>query len=218
MTMAHSPPTITVTLHWQGGSGPRSANIICEDSPPGELIPILAAGCGLPERDSQGGPMSYALRLGAAGGRPLASDRPLGTQGVCDGSHLWLGAPRSAIGAPRHCALALPEGGAMLVPPSGIVLTRSWLLRALELLHPEAHARELSLLNEGRSVYRFVSNRPHCALGPAGSGAWQAASDRDDVVSLLNGSPLLPMRPAALADGDSIQLGDGGPTLAISLL
>ncbi|MEI7772885.1 MAG: EsaB/YukD family protein [Chloroflexales bacterium] len=216
--MTQPTPTITVTLHWQGGSGPRSANIIAEDSPPGELLPILAAGCGLPERDPQGAPIRYLLRLGAGGGRPLDSSRPLGAQGVCDGSHLWLSAPRAAAGAPSYCALALPDGGALLVPPSGLVLTRGWLLRALDLLHPEAHARELRLLDAGRSAYRFVSNRPHCALAPAGPGAWQAATDREDVDTLLNGSPLSPRRPAALADGDSLRLGAGGPALSIALL
>ncbi len=216
--MAHPTPTITVTLHWQGGSGPRSANIICEDSSPGELLPILAAGCGLPAHDPQGAPIGYGLRLGAAGGRALAPGKPLGAQGVCDGSHLWLGTPRPAAGGPRHCALALPDGGAVLVPPSGLILTRSWLLRALELLQPEAHARELHLLAAGHSAYRFISNRPHCALAPAEPGVWQLATDREDVDTRLNGVILMPRRPVALANGESIQLGAGGPTLNIAIL
>ncbi|MBX0330380.1 hypothetical protein K2Z83_22220 [Oscillochloris sp. ZM17-4] len=216
--MAHTPSTITVTLHWQGSTGPRSANIICEDGAAGELTPILAAGCGLPERDPQGAAIPYALRVGAAGGRPLSPDTPLGAQGVIDGSHLWLSGPRAIAAAPRHCALSLPEGGAILVPPSGLVLTRSWMLRALGLLQPEAYARELRLIDAGRSDYRFVSKRPHCALAPAGPGAWHVVTDRDDVDTLLNGSALAPRRPARLADGDSLQIGEGGPALDIVLL
>ncbi|NNJ12399.1 hypothetical protein EKD04_018895 [Chloroflexales bacterium ZM16-3] len=216
--MAHTPSTITVTLHWQGSAGARSANIICEDGPPGELTPILAAGCGLPERDPTGAPISYALRLGAAGGRPLSPDRSLSAQGVSDGGHLWLGGPRGSPSGPRYCAISLPEGGAMLVPPSGIVLTRSWLLRALDLLQPESYARELRLLDAGRSDYRFVSKRPHCALAPSAPGVWQVITERGDVDTLLNGSPLPVGRPARLADGDALQLGDGGPSLSIAFL
>jgi hypothetical protein len=216
--MAHPHATITVTLHWQGSAGLRSANIICEDSPPGELLPILAAGCGLPERDPQGAPISYTMRLGPGGGRALSPVASLSAQGVCDGSHLWLAAPRAEGAVPRHCAISFPEGGAVIVSPSGLVLTRSWLLLALKLLHPEAHARELRLLDAGRSDYRFVSNRPHCSLRPASPGTWQAMTEREDVDTLLNGSPLAPRRPAGLANGDTLQPGEGGPTLTIALL
>lgn len=216
--MTHPPPTITVTLHWQGEAGARSATISCEDCPPRALIPILAAGCGLPERTPQGRPIAYAIRLGAAGGRLLSQERPIGAQGVCDGGHLWLGPARPDAVGPRQCALALPQGGAVLVPLSGLELTRRRLLGALALLHPEAHARELRLLDEGQSAFRYVSNRPHCAIGSAGPGAWQVSTERQDVATMLNGAPLSPGRPAALADGGSLQLGDGGPTLTIAFL
>jgi hypothetical protein len=216
--VTHQPSAITVTLHWQGDAGARSATIICEDSPPRALLPLLAAGCGLPERTPQGRPIVYAIRLGAAGGRVLSQEWPIGAQGVCDGSHLWLGPARPDATGPRHCALALPQGGAVLIPLAGLVLTRRRLLGALELLHPEAHARELRLLDEGGSAYRYVSNRPHCALSPDGPGAWHVATDREDVTTLLNGAPLSAARPSPLADGNALQLGDGGPTLTIALV
>lgn len=216
--MKHSPTSITVTLHWQGEAGPRSANIVCEDSPPAVLIPILSAGCGLPERDPLGNPAGFVLRSGAAGGRPLRPGTALSAQGVRDGGHLWLGASALAAGSAPHCALALPDGGALLVPLAGLTLTRRWLLRALELLHPESYERELRLLDAGRSDYRFVSNRPHCALAPAGAGSWQALTEREDVETLLNAAPLAPHRPARLFDGDVLQIGAGGPALTIALI
>jgi hypothetical protein len=200
--------------------GACSATMICEDSPPRKLTPILAAGCGLPEHSPQGQALAYAMRHGAAGGRLLSQDQALGAQGVCDGSHLWLAPVRPAPEAidPGHCAMALPQGGAVLVPLAGLVLTRRRLLGALALLHPEAHARELCLLDQGRSAYRYVSNRPHCAIGPAGPGVWQAATDRVDVSTTLNGVRLAAGRPAPLADGDALQLGEMGPTLTIALI
>lgn len=217
--MKSSPTSITVTLHWQGESGPCAANIICEDSPPAVLTPLLAAGCGLPACDSRGASVDYILRSGAAGGRPLRPGATLSAQGLRDGGHLWLAAPAAARQeGPHHCALALPDGGALLVPLAGLTITRRWLLKALELLHPESYARELRLLDAGRSDYRFVSNRPHCALIPAGPGAWQALTERDDVETLLNGAPLPPYRPARLADGDALQIGAGGPALSIALI
>jgi hypothetical protein len=86
------------------------------------------------------------------------------------------------------------------------------------LLNPDAHARELRLFDKGRSAYRFVSNQPHCALASGGPGVWQAATDREDVATLLNGMPLPRLHPSSLADGDSIQIGYGGPELAIAIL
>ncbi len=216
--MATSPSALTVTLHWQGDAGARSANVICEDGLPAVLIPILAAGCGLPERDPQGAPIGYTLRGGQAGGRPLSAGAPLSAQGVRDGGHLWLASPLAARATPRRCALAFPEGGAVLVAPAGLGLTRRWLLRALELLHPESYARELRLLDAGRSDYRFVSNRPHCTLASAAPGAWQITTDRDDVAVRHNGAILPAGRPAGLGDGDELQLGLGGPVLTIALL
>ncbi|NTV64340.1 MAG: hypothetical protein HGA65_12495 [Oscillochloris sp.] len=215
--MMRSPASITVTLHWQGTSGPRSANIICEDSPPGELIPILATGCGLPAQDAQGAAIVYGLRLGVIGGPILRDQTRLSAQGVADGSHLWLSPPRAAAES-RHCAIALGEGGAIVLPSAGLALTRSWLLHALALLQPEAHERELRLLAAGRSDYRYVSKQPHCMLGPAEPGGWQVLSERDDVATLLNGTALTAGQPARLADGDTLRVGEGGPTLVVALI
>jgi hypothetical protein len=216
--MAQPQAAITLTLHWQVGAGPRSATIACEDSPPRDLLPLLVAGCGLPARDERGAPIDYRLHLGAAGGRLLAPGVSLGAQGVCDGGQLWLRAARPAAGGPHRCALSLPVGGGLILPPGGLALSRGWLLGALELLSPAAHQRELALLDSRQSIYRFVSNRTHCALTPAGPGRWQALTERDDVATLLNEAPLSPRRPAPLADGDSLRLGHGGPMLTIALI
>lgn len=216
--MAPQSTTITVTLHWPGKTGTRSANIICEDSPPSDLIPILAVGCGLPDRDTQGGVIPYTLRLGMSSGAALQADIAISTQGVCDGSHLWLGPPRGSALGMRHCLLTLPDASMIVVPPAGLVLTRRWLLRAFALLHPEAYERELRLLSAGRSDYRFVSNQPHCRIMPAAANDWHVTTERDDVATLLNGVPLLPHRPTHLADGHAIQLGEGGPALAVALI
>lgn len=210
--------SMTITLHWEAGGKARAVTIVCDDSTPTELLPILAAGCRLPERDAGGEPISYALRHGGPQRPPLHPDRLMSAQGVREGSKLWLtsGVARS-VGAGR-CLLGLPDGqGELAVPPAGLTLTRAWLLRALELLAPEAYKRELELLERRQSAYRFVSNRPHCRLrgGPAG---WSVVTERDDVATLLDGARLAPSAPATLLDGAQLRLGDGGPALGVVVM
>ncbi|EFO81879.1 hypothetical protein OSCT_0276 [Oscillochloris trichoides DG-6] len=212
------PPTnITITLHWQSQHGTRAANIVCEDSPPQTLIPILRAGCGLPSADPQGATIPYLLRVGNPSGPHLQNERPLSQQGISDGSHLWIGALRASPSSPRHCGVVLGEGGALLLPPMGVALTRRWLLDALALFHPDAYAHEMRLFDAGRSDYRFVSKQPHCRISMI-AGVWQIHTERDDVATLHNNVPLIPQQPRPLSDGDTLQLGDAGPQVGVMLL
>lgn len=203
--------TITVTLHWRGVGGDQSANIVCEDSTPAALLPLLLKGCGLPVD----GARPYALRGGSPAAPPLRPDEPVGAQGLRSGDHLWLTAGGAA---PPRCVLALPDGSELLIPRAGAALTRAWLLQALALLNPQAHAQEQAHLARRASPYRYVSSRPHCTIGPAATAGLLVATDRDDVVTLLGGAPLRPGAPAQLRDGDRLTLGDGGLPLTVAIL
>jgi len=214
--MKQRTESLTVTLHWLAESGEQTSNIVCEDSPPAQLIPLLLSGCGLPLADASGRTHRYALRLGGAAGRPLRHSEPASAQGVRSGIHLWLSecGPEGA----RRCLLALPDGSELLLPRAGATLTRAWLLQALALLNPEGHARELALLERRDSRYRYVSNRPHCSARPNARGGWSVSTGRSDVATLLNGKRLLLGALEPLGDGDRLTLGDDGLELAVALL
>jgi hypothetical protein len=208
--------SLTVTLHWFAGEAEQVSTVVCEDGAPAQLIPLLLAGCGLPLADGSGRPLRYALHLGAPAGPQLRDSEPAGRQGLRSGGHLWLTAQGRARAS--RCALALPGGGEFLAPQTGLILSRGWLLQMLALLNPAAHRREVELLERRASSYRYVSSRPHCAIGPDGRGGWAVGSDRADVVTRLNDARLAPGAPATLRDGDRLTLGDEGPALRVSLL
>jgi hypothetical protein len=215
--------TLTITLHWQDKSGPREANVVCEDSPPQALLPLLVTGCGLPTRDAQGLPLHYVLRTGSPGRPPLHPARMLSAQSVRDGAQLWLMAAASLHPAPAilatRCLLMLPDAwGEVVVPPRGLALERGWLLRALELLDPAEHRRELERLERHASKLINVSERPHCLLGRTEGGAWFAGTDRHDVATLLNDAPIRPGAQYLLADGDRLRLGEAGPVVTLVMV
>lgn len=207
---------LTVTLHWLAGGAEQTTTIVCEDSPPAQLIPLLLDGCGLPARDEGGRPLSYTLRLLSPAGRPLRPAENAGGQGVRSGSHLWL--TEHSLAASRRCLLLLPDGSELVLPTRGAALARAWLLQALALLNPEAHSRELALLEQRKSIYRYVSNRIHCRIDVAEHAAWTVMTDRTDVATLVNGVRLVPGLPRTLHDGDGLTLGEGGPSLGITLI
>jgi len=207
--------TLTVTLHWFTPAGEQSANVVCEDSPPAQLIPLLLDGCGLAPF-GQGGVDRFVLRADAANGRALDESASASVQGVRNGMHLWL-IEQSADTA-RRCILLLPGGSELLLPAAGATLTRAWLLQALALLDPERHLRELGLLERRASAFRFVSNRPHCRVAPASRGGWFASTERADVSTLHNGVALAPGAATPLRDGDRLTLGDDGLGLGVVLL
>lgn len=207
--------SLTVTLHWTSASGEQATNIVCEDGAPEELIPLLLAGCGLPARDAEGRARLYGLKLGAATGPKLWPGRSMVAQGMRSGGHLWLAELNAS---PRPCLITLPDNSQLALPRRPLALTRTWLLQAMALLNPEAHQRELERLEQRLSAYRFVSKRPHCTLGPDGRAAWTVSTNRDDVITLLNGAPLGYSKPVALRNGDQLTLGDDGPTLVVTLL
>jgi hypothetical protein len=207
--------TITLTLHWLAEGRELAANVVCEDGPPAVLLPLLLRGCGLPAADVAGRARPYALRPGSPTSRPLRPDEAVGRQGVRSGAHLWL-TEGSAPGQ-RRCVLTLPDGSELLLPRAGAELTRGWLLQALALLNPEAHRQELARLERRESSFRYASSRPHCAIAPA-PGGFTLSTARADVLTLLNGATLSPHAPAALRDGDTLTLGEGGLPLGIALL
>jgi hypothetical protein len=204
--------SLTVTLHWLVEGGEQTTTVVCEDSPPARLLPLLLSGCGLELIETR----PYQLREGAPDGRPLRASVPLSIQGVRSGGHLWLS---DYVAATRlRCLVGLPSSDEMLIPPGGLTLTRGWLLQILALLNPAAHARELALLAQRRSAYAYVSKRPHCALAPPSQGGWAVTSERTDVATLLNDVRLAPDSATPLSDGDSLTLGEHGLPLRIRLI
>ncbi len=214
--MSQRRESLTVTLHWLASGREQATTVVCEDSPPEGLLPLLLAGCGLGALDGEGRARPYALRVGAAYGRPLRRDAPLSAQGVTSGSHLWV-TERGARGV-RRCLVGLPDGSEVALAPRPLALTRGWLLTVMSLLNPAAHQRELEQLERRESPYAYVSRAPHCTLAPRPQGRWAVATARSDVATLLNGARLFPESPEAIGDGDRITLGACGPTLAVSLL
>lgn len=206
----------TVTLHWLVGGAEQTTTIVCEDSPPAQLIPLLVHGCGLPAQDEQGRLIPYMLRLESPAGRPLHPAEVAGRQGVRSGSHLWL--VERDLATSQRCLLSLSDGSELALPHRGVALTRGWLLQALALLNPEAHRRELVLLEQRASRYRYVSNRPHCHIAVAADGGWAVTTERSDVATLLNGAPLVAGRPELLQDGDHLTLGEHGLCLPVILI
>lgn len=206
--------TLTVTLHWLADGREQATTVVCEDSAPAQLLPLLLAGCGLqPPGD---GASPYTLRLGAPDGRPLRQDAPVSSYGVRSGSHLWL----STAGSPprRRALIALPDGSEAALQPRRVELSRAWLLQLMGLLNPAAHLRELEQLERRESPYAYVSKGPHCLLIPGPSQRWSVSTLRADVATLLNGARLFPEAPEPLCDGDRLTLGAYGPTLTFSLL
>ncbi|HMQ30078.1 MAG TPA: hypothetical protein PKD53_05085 [Chloroflexaceae bacterium] len=214
--MSSRRESLTVTLHWLVAGREQATTVVCEDSPPDSLLPLLLAGCGLSEIDGSGRARPYTLRLGAADGRPLRRGAPVGDQGVGCGSHLWV--TERGAGGCRRCLLGLPDGSEVALGPRPLALTRGWLLGLMALLNPTAHQRELELLERRESPYAYVSKTAHCALAPGPQGTWTIATARVDVATLLNGARLFPEAPESLGDGDRLTIGAYGPTLTVSIL
>lgn len=212
--MTPSSNTLTLTLHWQADGLAHEATVACDDSPPVQLLPILARGCGLaPEA------RGYRLYGGAGRRTPLDPERPLSVQGLSSGGHLWLlaEAEQGRAGQAR-CLLTIAEGVDLAIPRAGLSLTRGLLLRALELLAPEAARRELEQLERRSSPYRFISNRAHCRVAHHERAGWALSTDRADVSTSLNGTRLRPNSPVALRHLDQLRPGDGGPVFTVLVL
>lgn len=214
--MSARQESLTVTLHWIAEGREQMTTIVCEDSPPARLLPLLLTGCGLGGPGAAAQVRPYQLREGAPEGRLLREGAPLSQQGVRSGGHLWLS--DHVVATQARCLIGLPDGSEALAPRSGVTLTRGWLLQLLALHSPTAHARELALLAQRSSAYAYVSKRPHCLLAPDPRGAWAIVSERADVATLLNDVRLAPGAAAALSDGDRLTLGDGGLGLCIGLM
>ncbi|NJN15023.1 MAG: FHA domain-containing protein [Oscillochloris sp.] len=203
--------SITVTLHWQLNGTNHQSTIVCDDSPPRTLIPILATACGLPEAQ-------YRLRAGAANRPALRKDISISAQGINDGSQLWLTDADPPQPTQLRCLIELSNHAVFFAPPAGISLTRAWLLRVLELLDPPAYRREITQLEQRNSPYRFVSNQEHCALRADQSGGWIVTSSRSDLITRLNHQPLAANRPTLLPEHAMLQLGEQGPELQLHLV
>lgn len=208
--------SLTLTLHWLADGRERTNTVVCEDSPPTQLLPLLLAGAGLSAHAAGGQVRQFGLRLGAADGRPLRAEAPVSVQGVRSGGHLWL--TDRGPSARRRCMLTLPDGSEVVLPPRGVALSRAWLLQLLALLNPEARLRELELLGRRESCFSYVSKRPHCTLAPCPGSGWSVVTARADVATLLNGARLFPEAPEPLGDGDRLTLGAYGPTLVVSIV
>lgn len=210
--MRRRQDSLTITLHWGDRGGERSANVVCEDVAPDQLLPLLLDGCGIATA-SPGG-VQHELRVSPLGRRALRPGERLSQQGVRSGAHLWLVERGVAV---RRCVVALPDGSELLIPRAGAQISRDWLLQALALLSPAAHAEELRRIERRDSPFRYVSSRTHCAIAHVGQ-LIAVSTARSDVVTRLNGASLRPGVPAPLDDGDLLALGDGGLTLSVSVL
>lgn len=202
--------TLTITLHWLADGHEQANIVVCEDSPPARLVPLLLAGCGLPVPDSS---RSYQLRLANPQGPALRHDEPVSANGVRSGSHLWL-----VVASPqehRRWLLCLPDGSEVTLPSHQLELSRGWLLALVGLLNREAHVRELERLERRESPYAYVSKGAHCLLTPEPGGRWLVSTARADVATLLNGARLFPEAAEPIGDGDRLTLGAYGPTLAL---
>lgn len=206
--------SLTITLHWFAEGQGHASTVVCEDSAPSSLIPLLLAGCGLGAADERGRARPYALRLGAADGRPLRPDTPVGRQGLRSGGHLWLTA--SGLAARRRCLLTTLDGSEAVLPPRRVEITRGWLLQLIAMQNPAAHLAELERLERRESPYAYVSRRAHCSFEPSHGAAWSVCAGRADVATLRNGARLFPEAPERLDDGDRLTLGAYGPTLVVS--
>lgn len=214
--MGERVESLTVTLHWLADGRGQASTVVCEDSAPSRLIPLLLAGCGLRADDERGRARPFTLRLGAADGRPLRPETPVGRQGVHNGSHLWL--TDGAQAARRRCLLTLPDGSEAVLPPRRVELSRGWLLQLTALQNPTAHLAELERLERRESPFAYVSKRAHCALEPGPGATWSVATARVDVATLRNGARLFPEAPEPLGDGDRLTIGAYGPTLVVAYI
>ena len=104
--MAERVESLTVTLHWLADGRGQASTVVCEDSAPSRLIPLLLAGCGLRADDERGRARPFTLRIGAADGRPMRPETPVGRQGVHNVSHLLRTDGGQA--ARRRCLPPLP--------------------------------------------------------------------------------------------------------------
>jgi hypothetical protein len=210
--------TLTITLHWWATGQVQTATIASEDCTPQELIPLLVQGCALPGSDRHTATLDYELRPHSLSCAPLDPNRHLSSQGLRSGAQLWLVSGNEPDGLQAmRCLLGLPGGHALSVPPAGLLLTRAWLLQAIGLFDPELLRSIERDLRAGRSSYRCVSKRPHCRIGLHGGGHWSVATDRSDVLTLLNGQALAAGRPALLQTADRVQIGVGGPEVGVEL-
>lgn len=215
-----APSQLTITLHWQSATGAQQANVVCEDRPPQELLPLLVQGCQLPSHDPAGAPIPYGLRHGQTGQRMLHPQRPLSTQRISDGAHLWLFThdprAREQMALPTvRCLLIWPAiDGELLVPSRGLELDRAWFLRTLELLNPQLFAQEAARLLQRQSALGYVSGRSHCRIEPTAAG-WSISTTRTDVLTLVNGVAVPSALPLPLTDGDTLRIGSGGPLLTV---
>lgn len=175
---------LTVTLCWRADAERETTQMSCSDQSPQELIPKLVKKIGLPTVDQAGDPIVYKLRLDDEQGPVLKSRDLLSQQSVSDGSRLWL-APQLSQDIPaERCILQLPDGSEIVVAPRGQGLTRSWLLRFVELHNPAAHRRELERIARQQSAYCYVSDHsPHCLVHASEKGYWVVMTDRSDVVT-----------------------------------
>lgn len=207
---------LTVTLHWLVEGLEQTTTVVCEDSPPVQLIPLLAHGCGLPTHDRTGHMHRYQLRNSAIDGPVLPSKMPLSIHGIRSGTHLWL--TEQALTRQIACLLSLPDRSTITLPQHRLALTRAWCFHVMALLNPGSYQAELARLAQRTSAYAYVSREAHCDIGPEACGGWSIATQRTDLTTFLNQERLPPATRVPLRDGDRIMPGDAGPTLRIQMV
>jgi hypothetical protein len=176
---------LTVTLHWRDHNGERAEQMTCPDHTPQQLIPKLLRRLSLSEHDQMGEPLRYELRLGGEQRPPLRLREPLSGQNVRYGNDIWL-VPQLARAEVQlsRCILRQPDGSEIVIPGRGQALTRSWLSAFVELLNPEAFAREQVRYEHRQSPYCYVSERSHCTVSvPHDAAYWVVTTDRTDVIT-----------------------------------
>lgn len=214
---------MTVSLHWRDEEGEQQRQVAFVDQIPHELIPRLVEALVLPSTDRAGDKILYELRLGGEQRPALKPKELLSSQHVRFGSDLWL-APRAANPDPQkqRCLLRLPDGTEIVIGPRGQQLTRTWLLKFVELHNPAAFRHEAERFEQGRSAYQFVANSEvHCTVSIADKGYWIVTTQRNDRVTEWAADedfePIPVAAPVRLDNGMRLRLG-GSEGLELTII
>jgi hypothetical protein len=155
------------------------------------------------------------LRLGGEQRPALRPRELLSNQSVRFGSGLWLVSQMTSFDQQQQrCILRLPDGTEIIIAARGQELTRTWLLKFIELHNPHEYELERERFMQGVSAYSYVADsEPHCSLRFSDRGYWIVTTDRTDRLTEWSAKqefePIPAGAPIRLDDGMRLRL--GGP-------
>lgn len=168
--MPPTPQRMLVFVHWRDGARERSGQY--ELSPTmtfAEILDLLKSSLDL---QAVFGDATLDVFVAdranpALPTHKLPLEQRLGEARLGPGAHLWL-MPRAPQIVPARCVLTLPQGAeAVVSAPHSLVISREWLLLALELFDDDLHAEEVNAVSYGTSPLLRVSRKAsggHCTL------------------------------------------------------